>query len=546
VSDAASAGATQTPIEAVMDRVRAGDLVTARRLSIAALEGGQEHPLLLNLRALDHEEHGRLEESLADLRRAHVLAPRDFATLNACGLALGRMERFAEAISCFVQTLKLEPRFAQAWFNHGWALERLGDTALARTSYEKAVELMPEHAEAWACLAWLASRRGDGAEAKTAATKALALQPDHPTASMVLGSPGVSPPAEAERLMKRLLATPDLAELRRGMALGQLGDALDALDRPAEAFAAYAEGNSVFQAEAQPRFEAPGQETAASSVAWLNRWAEELDATRWRSGERAAPGRARESGHVFLLGFPRSGTTLIETLLAGHPDVVSLEERNTLEGAVRAFLGEARGLAALGAADERELSFYRDDYWRRVKSFDVDPAGKLFIDKNPFNTLRLPLIYKLFPSAKVIFAVRDPRDVVLSCFRRRFSLNPSTYLLLDLARAATFYAGNMRFAEALRPKQDLPEHRLVYERLVADFEAEARAVLEFIGLSWRPELADIGARARRGEIASASSAQIARGLYTDGSGQWRRYADQLALVMPTLAPWVRKFGYSET
>ena len=89
----------------------------------------------------------------------------------------------------------------------------------------------------------------------------------------------------------------------------------------------------------------------------------------------------------------------------------------------------------------------------------------------------------------------------------------------------------------------MAEHRLVYERLVADFETESKAACAFIGVDWRDDLIDFAARARRGDVASASSAQIARGLYTDGAGQWRRYREQLAPMLPMLKPWVEHFGY---
>jgi hypothetical protein len=184
-----------------------------------------------------------------------------------------------------------------------------------------------------------------------------------------------------------------------------------------------------------------------------------------------------------------------------------------------------------------------DDYWARVRQHGVEPTGRIFIDKNPFNTLRLPLIAKLFPGAKVLFAVRDPRDVVLSCFRRRFNVNSATYEFLDLKRTAANYVGTMTLAETLRAKLGLDWRPIVYERLVADFGTEAKAVCAFIGADWRPDLADFAGRARRGEVASASAAQIARGLYADGAGHWRRYKTQLAPVLEILAPWVDHFGY---
>ena len=311
-------------------------------------------------------------------------------------------------------------------------------------------------------------------------------------------------------------------------------------DRPAEAFAAYKAGNDLFLKDARPKFEAPGQPTVAAAVGWMVPWAK---GRRPQPGPPSLPIARPASSHIFLMGFPRSGTTLIESMLTAHPDVVSLEERNTLQGSVRAWLSDPAALNRLMNARDAELSPYRQDYWACVKAFGSDPTGKIFIDKNPFNALKLPLIYRLFPDAKVVFAIRDPRDVVFSCFRRRFNLNPSTYELLDLGRAAALYDGMMQFAQSFRAAFSFEEHQLVYERLVKDPATEAKAVCAFIGAPWRDDLIDFAGRAKRGDVASASSAQIARGLYTDGAGQWRRYRRELEPVLGLLAPWVERFGY---
>ncbi|HEX3917167.1 MAG TPA: sulfotransferase [Caulobacteraceae bacterium] len=530
-------------LQPALQAARAGDMAEAKRLARRAIAGGGQHPALFNLRAMDHEDNGRLDEALADLTRASELGPGDYSVLNALGLCLGRLGRPEEAVGRFEAALALRDDFAPAWFNLGGALEQLGETARAVNAYAKAAELAPGNALAWSNLAWLAARRGDRAAAESYARRALALRPGLPAAILTLAAVDEERPLAAEAMLRGLIGRPDIGAQEQALALGQLGDALDAQDRPHEAFEAYATGNAIARDEARPRFESPGRPTVQTTLAWLVPWAEALNAGVWRAGAEVAAEPGPPAAHVFLLGFPRSGTTLIESALAAHPDVVSLEERNSLTAAARDFTSDAAALSRLANAGPADLAFYRADYWQRVMASGVELAGKVFIDKNPFNTLRLPLIARLFPRARIIFAVRDPRDVVLSCFRRRFNLNPSTYELLDLRRAAAFYDGAMTFAEVMTPKLGLAGRRLIYERLVADFEGEARAVCAFIGVEWRPDLADFAGRARRGDVASASAAQIARGLYADGAGQWRRYRGELAPVLPVLAPWVRTFGY---
>ncbi len=540
--------AAKAALQPVADAIRAGRLDEARRLARKLLDAGIEHPMVLNLRALDYEQAGMFKQALRDLRRAHVLAPRDFSILNACGLALARMDRLDEALACYEQALSIEPKFGPGWYNKGWALQGMGELARAIAAYEKSVELNPENVQGWANLAFLLTRRGDDEGARHCAEQALAIHPDYPPSQLALVNAEMGDPHTAERRLREILAgslatyVGPMMDYYRGLGLGLLGDALDAQDRPAEAFAAYAESNAALKRDAAPRFETGGQPTIAQTTPWLIYWAKTLDPAKWRA-EAPAPSAAGEIEHVFLIGFPRSGTTLIESALLKHPDVVTLEERNTLNDAAIAFLDNPKDVMSLAEAPDSRIAPLREAYWTRVARFGADVRGKIFIDKHPFSTLRLPVILKLFPQAKILFAVRDPRDVVLSCFRRRFNINPTTYEFLDLERTAANYDDTMSFADLLRAKIPFAEHLLVYERLVADFDSEVRKVCDFIGADWRDDLIDFADRARRGDVASASGAQIARGLYADGAGQWRRYREQLAPALPRLAPWIERFGY---
>jgi hypothetical protein len=171
--------------------------------------------------------------------------------------------------------------------------------------------------------------------------------------------------------------------------------------------------------------------------------------------------------------------------------------------------------------------------------------GKVFIDKHPLHTLKLPLIARLFPDAKILFACRDPRDVVLSCFRRRFKMNPAMYQLLTLPGAAAFYDAVMAFAEKVRPSLALGWRTVRYEALVADLNRELREICGFLGLEWREGLGDFAARVRVRDHATPSTAQLARGLDHGGIGHWRHYQAQLQPVMAWLEPWVDRFGYDE-
>ena len=153
--------------------------------------------------------------------------------------------------------------------------------------------------------------------------------------------------------------------------------------------------------------------------------------------------------HVFLVGFPRSGTTLLEQILASHGDVDAMEERDCLTRAFDDFVMKDGGLDRLARMRGAELDPWRKAYWKYAADSGFSPERGVFIDKMPLNTVLLPVIAKLFPGAKILFALRDPRDVVLSCFRRRFGMSPQMYRFLTLEGAAAYYDQVMTLGDGL-------------------------------------------------------------------------------------------------
>jgi hypothetical protein len=163
----------------------------------------------------------------------------------------------------------------------------------------------------------------------------------------------------------------------------------------------------------------------------------------------------------------------------------------------------------------------------------------------PLNAVFLPLIAKLFPHAKILLALRDPRDVVLSCFRRRFAMNAGMYEFTSLETACAYYGAVMRLIGVYREKLALDIFEARHESLLADFAGEAQRLCDFLGVEFQDGMRAFAARAQARNIDTPSGAQVARGLSGQGLAQWRRYRPQLETVLPWLAPFVSQFGYSE-
>lgn len=521
---------------------QAEDFPRAADLAEAALKDGIVHPMVLNLAALKAEQEGRFEDALVILRHAVEIAPDDLGARNAMGLVLTRLERYRDALAAFDGVVALAPDFAGAHCARGASLEALGRLKEAEAAYNHALELEPENLGATQGLANLLSRRGAHADARPLAEAVLEAQPNFPDAVMVLAAADAAEGhgERAQRRLELLNADQRLTPHQRALVQGQLGDVLDAQDLPAEAFQAYAACNMGLW-----RAYAPVHGQGISALDFARAMIAEVEAVpadAWTSSPK--PPADGPKAHVFLLGFPRSGTTLLEQVLASHPEVEALEERETLLDAQRAFQMQPSDVARLATATEAELEPLRAAYWAKVRAEGAAPAGKVFVDKHPLHTFRLPLILKLFPDAKILFARRDPRDVVLSCYRRRFAMSGSAYQLLTLPGAAGYYDAAMTLAARLAPAMDPRTLVVRHESLVADFDTVAGEVCDFLGLPWTDALRNFADKARDRAVATPSGAQLSRGLSAEGVGAWRRYREPLAAVLPTLAPWVSAYGYA--
>lgn len=527
----------------VVEALRSQDIARAIVLARDALAAGCETTLFLNLHAHGHEIEGRHAEALADLQRAHALDPKDIPILNALGLALARDHRAREAMTMFDEAIALAPGFAPAHFNKGWVSEDAGELDAARRCYLRASELDPACAAAPARLAALAARQGKADDARELATRALAADPRHPGARLALANAdfqdGLLEPAR-ERLSD-LIGDPITPPFEHAEAQGLLGDVLDALGDAEAAFSAYEARNAAIRALNVPRFARPVGETMPEYLGWLTEHFERMPA--WRPSPMSPDIEPRPLQHVFILGFPRSGTTLLEAVLDRHPAVVTTQERDALADGVRELMKSPESLDRLMELPEADCARHRRLYWRRLAEHGIEAQGKVLIDKQPYNTVKLPLIARLFPEARIVFNLRDPRDVVLSCFRRRFRMNPSNYELLTLDGAARLYDAIMRLAVLYRAKLPLAIRDMRYEAFVDDFEAEILVLCEFIALPWHDAMRDSAGPANRRAIVTPSAAQISQGLSKGGIGAWRRYAEELSSVLPILAPWVARLGY---
>jgi tetratricopeptide (TPR) repeat protein len=523
--------------------MRRQDMERAMELARQALDSGLSHPVLFNLRAYWHETAGLFDDACADLEMARELTPRDPVILNALGRCLTGAGRHYQAIAACEAALAENPNFAMAHYNKGCAHEQLGELAAADLAYRNALRIDSTVADALARLAGLVARRGRHAEARDLAERALSLTPKHAIAQLahIVSDLSERKFTDAELRARKVIEEPLTTAQARANALSFLGDALDGQARFTEAFACYAQANTDLKAIFHQQFE--GRETGCKLAQRLDKEFGMIPSDKWRCSETFSKPTETAQSLAFLVGFPRAGTTLLGQILASHSHVTTIVERPLLGMALREFVETPGGLARLAELPQREIERHRARFWQNVQALGISVREKLLVEQTPLNTLHLPVIAKLFPEAKIVFALRDPRDVVLSCFRRLFVLNDYVYEFLTLQGSAQFYDETMKLAQLFRERLPLSLSDIRNEDLVADFEGQARALCGFLGLEWEDSMRKFADSASKRHIATPSALQVTRGLSKEGVGHWQNYREQLEPVLPLLAPWLNRFGY---
>ncbi|HEY2070640.1 MAG TPA: sulfotransferase [Rhizomicrobium sp.] len=519
--------------------MRARDFRRAVALTQQALDAGYSSPGLFSLRARWRKLNGEASAAIADLERALALDPRSATILGEIADCLNGLGHHSKALEAADEAVSCEPAYVLAWFQKALAHQMLNQLQDARAAYLEAVRLDPRMAAALGRLAAMAVQQNQHDEARDYARQALEIEPGQDVATLALITLDMADDAldDADTHLRTLLADPRTTQLTRSIALSHLGDLRDREQHWPEAFAAYREAGHIWNSIYATRFKQPGREAVPDMLTRLRA------AVKTQPPSAPRPCATDAAGLAFILGFPRSGTTLLGQILASRSDVAVFEEKPLLTRAIRELIEARDGLAKLAGLPDSALDAYREDFWKRVRQSGIDVTGKLVVDQTAFNTAYLPAIRRLFPKAPIIFALRDPRDVAFSCFRRMFAPNLFTLELHSLEGAARLYDAMMRFVDVCRERTGFAPLEIRNEDLIADFDGVTKQLCEHLGLAWDESLRDFQEATHDRLLATRSATQVRRGLSSEGVGQWRNYREQIAPVLGMLKPWVRRFDY---
>ncbi len=486
---------------------------------------------LLGLIALGAGDLRRAEALISKALAANPFEPAYHANLGSVYQAMGRP---AEAERRLGRATDLRPDFTDAHFNLGNALRDLGRDDEAISAYLRAVELDPGHVPALGNLAALFEGRNHLEQAREAAEKGLAHTPGDPILNLTMAKLERREGGTDPSRLRRLLDSSPAPVMEMG-ARFELGHLHDRAGDAGAAFSQFLKANDLQRKYLPEGVDKAryGREIDALNAAFTEDWTRS-----W------TPPLEGGGVPVFLVGFPRSGTTLLERILRAHSGIDTLEEPATVSALRDELLPLGPYPGVLASLAPEAIGRLRRVYSKAAEDASGGRHGGVTVDKMPLNVAEAGLIHRVFPDAAFIFALRHPLDVCLSCFMQAFELNDPMANFLDLGDTGVLYAEVMGLWRRYVSLLGLRVHSVRYEDLVDDVEGEARAVVEFLGLDWDPGVLDFAARARTGaRIKTPSYHQVVEPVYRRARYRWRRYERHLAPIRGLLEPFIEAFGY---
>jgi len=492
---------------------------------------------------------GRYASALAtyrDLARRYPAVPELWLELG--NAAAGELD-FTLANQAYKRVLELAPNNANLLVTLGRQYQGLRQLDDARASFERAVAVDPASVDALISLAvWFEKeRRLDEAWESVAAC--LARHPHDDQAryfrAFLLHRKGLN--TEAETALRDLIRDDPRYPYVKYASRHLLGLVLDQLGQYPEAMRWMCESKAQVRLitdthlleQAYDDSTRKNQELLTRlTPERLRRWCQEPPASRcpWQV--------------AFLGGHPRSGTTLIEQFLDAHPAVLAFDEPEAIgQEVIRRISppgsGTGLNIETLEDLDRSRCATLRERYVKSLlREVSATSETKVLLDKNPSPTASLHIWLRIFPELRVIIALRDPRDVIISCFFLNIMLNATNVNFLSLERTAKHYGDLMDVWLRLRELGGFQWIETRYEDVVANLEGEGRRVTESLGLSWHPDQARYYETARRKVLFAPTYHDVTQPVYKRAVGRWERYAEALEPIQSKLAPYCRAFGYT--
>ncbi len=555
--------------------------------------------------ALKFQSEGKISEAAKYYQSCLKQGSNDHRILCNYGIILRGYGKFEEAEYLQRKAIEIKPDFANAYINLGNVLQDRGKLQEAERSTRKAIELKPDFANAYINLGNILLKRGKLKEAEEITHKAISLKPNSAQAYLNLGVilKDLGKLEEAQLSTRKVIELkPDFTEAY--FNLFKHYEQVNNLTKLGESLKEFIDleiiKNELILFRARLAFRNKEDKTALKLINSIsNEWIEKSNNSKkilfWsykafieeklgnfdnayfcfkksqedisyklfrkdvflnyiisykkniihkRIKNNNLNNKIQEPNLSFLIGFPRSGTTLLDTILRSHPKIEVIEEKPLISN-IEKYIEEELNtkLDNLYSLSDNNIIILRKKYFESVKKY-THRQSNLIIDKLPLNTITLPLINILFPNAKIIFTHRHPYDTVLSCFQQSFRPNSAMTNLVSLKSSSIMYDQVMECWDIYKNNLSLNFITSKYENLIEDFHNHTVKILEFLDIEWDDNIKNYRKTAlERDQINTPSSSQVVQPLYKSSIEKWKNYEKYFEDCHHYLEKWVSYFNY---
>lgn len=575
--------------------LRNGDAARAEQYLIRATQLAPADPFFLNSYGVFLLSEARLDDAAPVLERALAVKPGHHEIANNLGLLHHQRGDLKMAEEFFLQAIRSNPSWPGGYGNLGNLMRDLKQNDRAEKAYREALRLAPGNIGGWHALAEFLRGIGKYEEAVACLRRIMSQAPFNekawlPIVELQETMNKLDDAAETLKDIKARFPNSTAAAIIEGRLLRRQGKTEEAVAR-LESLGTLAENSLHYiplQFELGQAYERAGDAdkafacfSRAKSAQAKSAEAQKLDKDQYintiacirqeftpaiAKAITSAPATAKSPAPVFLVGFPRSGTTLLDQILSSHPRIFVAEEEPVMNQLtmhlVRKFGGkppsgaQTRGgvpdwllnnpcyPACLADLKDGDIAELREIFFKGHGAEARMEDGRIFIDKLPLNIRHAGFIRRVFPDAKFILALRHPCDSVLSCFMQQFRLNPAMMPFLDINSGARLYDEVFSLWDHYTQLLPLKTHTIRYEDVVADFRPAVSSLLEYLGVEWNDAVLEYDKTARERNINTPSYHQVTEKIYTRASGRWQRYRQHLQPILDILEPHAKKHGYS--
>ena len=522
-------------------------------------------------------EQGKIEDAVATFKKVISISPKHVDAYNNLAVTLHKQGKLEEAIKAFKKAIAIKPDYAEAYFNIASTFEEQGDLEQAVISYSKSISLKPDYADAYFNMASTLEKQGKLKDSLNAYNKTLELNPDYSDAwsngaraleswneleqlelwlQNAANACKILPPTiqfHQAKLFARNKQFEKAAKVIDETNITGLPDDLkrEFLSLEAQCFDALKEFDKAYTSFS--KMNALAKESSEYIRCDPDSYIQEARTQLSKLNSRPVPNFSNyqptlpNSDPVFLVGFPRSGTTLLDTILRSHSFIEVVEEQPTTNVAqkfiYKNFNDDIVNQLLPPQITSGARKAYRDELKKHLKG--VNPAS-VIIDKLPLNLIKTPLIKNLYPEAKFILALRHPMDTIFSCWMQNFKLNPAMAVMVDLGKTVDLYCLGMETFKKSWTDYNLNVHLIKYEDLLENLTEETTALLEFLELAWEPQMENYQKTAvKRGKINTPSYSQVVQPIYKTARYRWLNYEEYLNPYLEQVKPWIREFGYMD-